>query len=123
MNKSILIYGLILLSLLFCHKRSYIGSGLIEIKNFEWQLDSDNNRLYIKYYLQDVPVDTIISTVVQVTVKGVTIENHFEDPTVVLDVDENSARKGEQCIEEEWVPVVTLSNESLQHVKLFIRQK
>ncbi|MBN1155783.1 hypothetical protein JXB12_12765 [candidate division KSB1 bacterium] len=122
--KKYLYFGLfILLSFLCCHKTVYRDDHLIEIKKFDWQLESEFNRLNIKFYLKDVPIENFVSTVVRLTIDGVTIENRFPDPTVVLDLDTDSTRKGERCVREEWTPAVQISNKSIQNIRLFIQKE
>jgi len=106
---------------LFCHKSVYKKEGLVEVKKFEWQLDDELNRLNFKYYLADVPVDTIVSTIVRLNVDGIIIENRFPDPTIILDMDENSERRGEKCIMEEWIPSIPIRFESLKNIELYLQ--
>jgi hypothetical protein len=98
-----------------------LQQGFHEIKDFEWKIIEEDNRLNVKYWLLDSPVDSIQTIVVHIRADGINIENTFENPTIKLDIEEKSLHPGIKCIEENWVPAITISKQNIEKIRLYIK--
>ena len=106
---------------LFCIKDIMIQQGFTEIEDFEWKVNEAGNQLNLKYWLIESPVDTIKTVTVQIRVEGIDLENTYKNPTVKIDNDEKSFHKGEKCIEESWVPTMTITPTNIEDIRFFIK--
>jgi len=114
---------LFLLGLLgvFCHKDIMRQQGFTEIKNFEWKVLEAENRLNIKYWLLESPVDTIKTITVKIRVDGIDLENTFHNPTIKIDNEKGSLHPGIKCIEESWTPILTVTKTNVESVRFYMR--
>ena len=106
---------------LFCHKDIMIQHGYTEIKDFEWKVIEEENKLNIKYWIIDSPVDTITTATVKIKVEGIDLENTFNNPTVKLDSDDKSLHVGAKCIEESWIPAITITKTNIEEIRFYVK--
>lgn len=96
--------------------------GFYEIKNFEWNVVEEENKLNVKLWLADSPVDTISTLIIKIKVEGIDLENTSKNPMVRLDIEEKSLRKGEKCIEKSWIPAISITKTNIEEIHLFVKQ-
>lgn len=121
MKMYVKISALAMLIFLSCYKDIMLKQGFVEVKVFNYKFNEEENKLDIKFWLADVPLDSILNVVLKVRVEGIDLENSFNNPTVILDMEENSLHKGSKCIEQSWIPAITTKKENIEKVRLYVR--
>jgi len=104
-----------------CHKDIMLKQGFVEIKMFDYKFNEEENKLDIKFWLAEVPLDSVTNVVVKLRAEGIDMENSFNNPTVILDSEENSLHKGSKCIEQSWIPALTTKKENIEKIRLYVK--
>ena len=107
--------------LISCQKDILLKEGFNELNVFDWKVNEEENKIDIKFWLVESPIDSISNVVVKVRIDGIDLENSFNNPTVILDTEENSLHKGQKCIEHSWIPAITTTTKNVEEIKLYVK--
>ena len=95
-----------------------IQQGFTKTTDFDWKVIEAENKLNIKYW---PTADTLSTVIVKIKVEGIDLENTFRNPTVKLDNDKKSPYIGTKCVEESWIPAITITNTNIEDVRLYVK--